>query len=81
MAERFGEREEHYPSRILADKIYRSRDSLGYCKERCIHLSGPAPGRPKRDEVRDKTQDFLDECEQVEVERRFSLANASTSLG
>ncbi len=33
MAERFREREGHYPSRILADKIYRNRENLSYCKE------------------------------------------------
>jgi len=27
MAERFRQREGHYPSRILADKIYRKRDA------------------------------------------------------
>lgn len=48
MAERFREREGHYPARILADKIYRNRDNLSYCKERGIRLSGPALGRPKK---------------------------------
>ena len=81
MAERFQEREVHYPSRILADKIYRNRENLGFCKERGIRLSGPALGRPKKDEVRNMTQDFLDECERVEVERRFSLAKRKCGLG
>ena len=74
MAERFREREGHYPSRILADKIYRNRENLTYYKEHGIRLSGPALGRPRKDEVRDRTQDYRDECECVEVERRFSLA-------
>ncbi|NCC85903.1 MAG: IS5 family transposase [Clostridia bacterium] len=81
MAERFRQREGHYPSRILADKIYRNRDNLRYCKEHNIHLTGPALGRPKKDEVRNKTRDFLDECERVEVERRFSLAKRKCGLG
>lgn len=81
MAERFREREGHYPSRILADKIYRNRDNLRYCKEHGIHLTGPALGRPKKEELRDKTQDFIDECERVEVERRFSLAKRKCGLG
>lgn len=81
VVERFREREGHYPSRILADKIYRNRDNLRFCKERGIHLAGPALGRPKKDEVRNKTQDFLDECERVEVERRFSLAKRKCGLG
>jgi hypothetical protein len=81
MAERFQEREGHYPSRILADKIYRNRENLRFCKECGIRLSGPALGRPKKDEARDKTRDFLDECERVEVERRFSLAKRKCGLG
>lgn len=81
MAERFREREGHYPSRILAGKIYRNRDNLHYCKEHGIYLAGPALGRPKKNEVRNKTQDFLDECERVEVERRLSLAKRKCGLG
>ena len=74
MAERFRAREGHYPSRILADKIYRNRENLSYCKAHGTRLSGPALGRPKKGETRDKAQDDRDECERVEVERRFSLA-------
>ena len=81
MVERFREREGHYPSRILADKIYRNRENLSYCKEHGIRLSGPALGRPKRDETRDKAQDYRDECERVEVERRFSLAKRKCGMG
>ena len=81
MAERFREREGHYPARILADKIYRNRDNLSYCKEHGIRLSGPALGRPKKGEARDKSQDYKDECERVEVERRFSLAKRKCGMG
>ena len=34
-------------------------------------VSGSALGRPKKDAVRDRRQDYLDKCERVEVERRF----------
>ena len=81
MVERFRAREGHYPSRILADKIYRNRENLSYCKERGIRLSGPALGRPRKDEIRDKAQNYLDECERVEVERRFSLAKRKCGMG
>ena len=81
MIERFREREGRYPSRVLADKIYRNRENLRYCKERGIRLSGPVLGRPRKDEVRNKTQDYLDECERVEVERRFSLAKRKCGMG
>ena len=81
MVERFRACEGHYPSRILADKIYRNRENLSCCKEHGIRLSGPALGRPKKGEPRDKAQDYLDECERVEVERRFSLAKRKCGMG
>lgn len=81
MAERYRERTGHYPSRILGDKIYRSRDNLAYCKLHHIRLSGPALGRPKKDDIRDKKRDYRDECERVEVERRFSLAKRKCGMG
>ena len=40
--ERFGV----YPAVVLADKIYRNRENLKYCKGLGIRLSGPALGRP-----------------------------------
>lgn len=60
MAERFRGREGHYSVRILTDKIYRNRDNLSYCKKHDIRLSGPALGRPKKGEIRNKTQDYQD---------------------
>ena len=81
IAERFYEREGHYPKRILADKIYRNRDNLAYCKQRHIRLSGPALGRPKKDVLADKRQAHIDECERVEVERCFSLAKRKCGMG
>ena len=81
MTARVRAREGHYPSRILADKIYRNRENLSYCKAHGIRLSGPALGRPKKGETRDKAQDYRDECERVEVERRFSLAKRKCGMG
>ena len=81
MAERFRAREGHYPSRILADKLCRNRENLSYCKAHGICLSGPALGRPKKGETRDKAQDDRDECERVEVERRFTLAKRKCGMG
>ena len=77
--EKYRERTGHYPARVLADKIYRNRDNLNFCKEHGIRLSGPALGRPKKDEQPDLKQNYIDECERVEVERRFSLATQGTS--
>ena len=81
IVERFREREGHYPKRILADKLYRNRNNLGYCKAKGIRLSGPALGHPGKGEQRDKRQDYLDECERVEVERRFSLTKRNCGMG
>ena len=81
IAERFKEREGHYPKRILADKIYRTRENLRYCKEHGIRMSGPALGRPKKTTEYDAKQAHADECERVEVERRFSLAKRKCGMG
>jgi len=48
-AESYLDRTGHYPSRILADQIYRNRSNLSWCKERGIRLSGPRLGRPPID--------------------------------
>jgi len=81
MIERYKVRTGCYPQRILADKIYRNRDNLGYCSARGIRLSGPALGRPKKGDIRDKRQDYIDESERVEVERQFSLAKRKCGMG
>jgi IS5 family transposase len=81
IVERFRNREGRYPKRILADKIYRNRENSNYYKEHGIRLFGPALGRPKKDAVMDRQQDFLDECERTEVERGFSLAKRKCGLG
>lgn len=70
-----------YPNIYYTTKIYRNRENLEYCAERKIHLSGPALGRPKKDEIRDKKQDYIDESERVEVERKFSLAKRKCGIG
>lgn len=79
--ERYRVREGHYPERVLADKIYRNRENLSYCKLHGIRLSGPVLGRPKKDEQRDRRQVYLDQNERIEVERQFSLAKRKCNLG
>ena len=39
--ERYREHTGMYPKRVLADKAYRTRENLQYCKEHGIRLSGP----------------------------------------
>ena len=81
MIEQYMERTGHYPKRVLADKIYRNRENLNYCKQHNIQLSGPALGRPKKDAEIDRKQNYIDECERVEVERKFSLAKRKCGMG
>lgn len=52
--ERYKERTGHYPERVLADQIYRTRANRKFCKESHIRLSGPKLGRSKKDQAVDK---------------------------
>ena len=52
--ERYRERTGHYPERVLANKFYRNRDNLAYCKLYGIRLYGSRLGRPKKEAVADK---------------------------
>ena len=81
MIERYKNRTGHYPERVLADKIYRNRENLRFCKSLGIKLSGPALGRPKKEDIRDRKQNYRDEAERVEVERKFSLAKRKCGMG
>ena len=67
--ERFRAREGHYPERVLADAIYRTRENLKYCAKHHIRLLGKPLGRPKKDAIIDKKQTRIDEIDRVEVER------------
>ena len=53
--ERYRERTGKYPERVLADKIFRTRENLAWCKERGIRLNGPRLGRPPKER-----QEYLD---------------------
>jgi IS5 family transposase len=76
-AEAFKERTGVYPESIHADKAYRTRDNLRWCRENNIRLSGPALGWPLVEEgdaaIRRKQQ-RLDERIRNEVEGRFGTA-------
>lgn len=78
---RYKERTSHYPERMLADKIYRNRKNLSFCKEHGIRLSGPQLGRPKKDPSIDRKQEYTDAVDRIEVERGFSLAKRCFGLG
>lgn len=72
--QRYYERAGHYPERVLADKIYRNRNNLSFCKEHGIRLSGPELGRPKKNPDEDRRITYTDAVDRIEVERSFSLA-------
>ena len=71
----------HYPERILADKIYRNRNNLAYCREHRIRLSGPSLGRPKKNAVTDRKTEYKDNADRIAVERAFALAKQKYGLG
>ena len=63
---RYRERYGCYPERILTDKIYRNRQTLAFCKEHGIRLSGPALGNPPKNSVlsrQAKKQEYQDSCD------------------
>lgn len=82
-AERFRERTGHYPERILADQIYRTRENRKYCKMHGIRLSGPKLGRPslEKQSVKEKKQEYQDNTDRIEVERAFSLSKRCYGMG
>ena len=79
--ERYKERTGHYPKRVLADRIYRNRENLSFCRQKGIRLSGPALGRPGKNALTDKRTEYRDNAEREEIERAFSLAKRCYGLG
>lgn len=79
--ERYRKRTGHYPERVLADQIYRTRDNLRFCAKHGIRLSGKPLGRPKKESTVDRKVQYRDEVERIEVERKFSHAKGSFGLG
>ena len=74
----------HYPARVLADTIYRTRDNLRYCKEHGIHLNGPRLGKPPKDPAIRKQElhlEWLESGERGDIERRFGIGKRCYSLG
>ena len=82
--ERYRKRYGHYPQRILADKIYRNRQTLAYCKARGIRLAGPALGKPPKNQAltkQAKAQEYQDSCDRNEVEGVFGTGKTAYGLG
>lgn len=79
--ENFYNRNGHCPERVLADKIYRNRANLDFCKEHGIRLAGPALGRPGKNAVIDRHTEYIDSVDRIEVECKFGLSKHSHGLG
>lgn len=80
--ENYRKRYGYDPEAVLADKIYRTRDNLKYCKERGIRLSGPRLGRPSKEEdYIQKQLTKIDASERNEVEGKFGTGKRSYGLG
>ncbi len=71
-----------YPEAILADKIYRTRENLQYCKKHGIRLSGPKLGRPSKEAVTEsKKLERLDAGERNAAEGKFGEGKRKYGLG
>ena len=73
---RFG----YYPERVLADKIYRSKNNRAYCKEKGIRMSGPKLGRPGKDNADEIRQELKEIGERNAVEGKFGNGKRKLSL-
>ena len=81
MVERFCAREGHYPSRILADKFTGTVKISATARNAGSGYPVRLWADRERMRFQDKAQNYLDECERVEVERRFSLAKRKCGMG
>jgi len=82
--ERYKDATGHYPARILADKIFRTRDNLNFCKKHDIHLNGPRLGRPPKDLALYRAQCRQEKAEAGErsaIECTFGVGKRRYSLG
>lgn len=72
-----------YPSSVHADKIYRNRKNIKFCKEHCIRLSGPPLGRPPKDISKRMASQKVarqDEIDRIPIEGKFGQAKRRFSL-
>lgn len=83
-AENYKRRNGCYPEAILADRIYRNRDNLSYCKKHNIRLSGPKLGRPQTNALLKKAEKQIerqDASDRNAVEEKFGEGKRKYGLG
>ena len=81
---RYRDRYGCWPERVLADKIYRNRQTLSFCKEHGIRLSGPRLGKPPKDQQLSrqlKKQEYQDARDRNAVEGVFGTGKTAYGLG
>lgn len=72
-----------YPASVHADKIYRNRKNINFCKELGIRLSGPPLGRPSKDlseRIASRKLARQDEIDRIPIEGKFGQAKRRFSL-
>jgi len=72
-----------YPASVHADRIYRNRNNIKFCKKHTIRLSGPRLGRPpkrlaKQQEL--QKQFRQDEIDRIPIEGKFGQAKRRFGL-
>ncbi len=80
IVKRYKERNGFYPERVLVDKLYRNRENLKFCKENNIKITGPALGRPKKDLIVNKKEEYQDICDRNCVEGKFGEGKTAYGL-
>jgi len=69
-----------YPQVVQADRIYRNRENLSFCKAHGIRLSGPRLGRPGKDAQHNRELEYKDSCERNIIEGRTGTAKRRFGL-
>ena len=72
-----------FPQSVHVDKMYRNQDNLKYCRENGIRLSGPALGRPPKDQPLRQEQKKLtrqDERDRIPIEGKFGQGKRKYGL-
>jgi len=79
--QRYLQRHGCYPEAVIADKIYRNRKNIAYCKEKGIRISGPALGRKNKALAKvQRAQERLDEAIRNAVEGTFGVGKRCYGL-
>ena len=69
-----------YPDAVMVDKIYRNRDNINYCNQKGIRISGPRLGRPKKGDICNKVQEYIDSGIRNAVEGKFGIGKIKYGL-